>query len=112
MSERTIERTTATGWHIGQGNGEGSIFADEGRMRLEDAGTTLYPICTMVRGWDPAEDDFNARLVAAAPAMYAALQEAVTLLEASYLDHEGTDNGRAVFAGLELCREALSGVEG
>ncbi len=60
-------------WHVGQGNGEGSIFADEGRMRLTDKGTALYPICTMVRGWNDAEDEANARLVAAAPALHAAL---------------------------------------
>lgn len=33
-------------WHAGQGNGEGSVFADEGRMQFESGhGTTLSPIC-------------------------------------------------------------------
>jgi hypothetical protein len=32
---------TATPWHVGAGNGEGAIFAESGRMRLESGGTTL-----------------------------------------------------------------------
>jgi hypothetical protein len=42
-------------------------------MRLESGGTTLYPVCTIVRGWDEAEDQANARLIAAAPCMLLAL---------------------------------------
>lgn len=68
-------------WHRGQGNGEGSVFADEGRMRLESGGTTLFPICSVVRGWDAAEDDANEALIAAAPKMLAALQAYVKELE-------------------------------
>jgi hypothetical protein len=64
---------TATPWHVGAGNGEGAIFAESGRMRLESGGTTLYPVCTIVRGWDEAEDAANARLIAAAPCMLLAL---------------------------------------
>jgi hypothetical protein len=64
---------TATPWHVGAGNGEGAIFAESGRMRLESGGTTLYPVCTIVRGWDEAEDQANARLIAAAPCMLLAL---------------------------------------
>ena len=64
---------TATPWHVGAGNGEGAIFAESGRMRLESGGTTLYPVCTIVRGWDEAEDPANARLIAAAPCMLLAL---------------------------------------
>ena len=60
---------------MGAGNGEGSIFADNGRTRLEIGGTTLYPIALMGRGWDEAEDEANARLIAAAPDMLAALEE-------------------------------------
>jgi hypothetical protein len=63
-----------TPWHLGVGNGEGSIFAESGRMRLEAGGTTLYPVCTVVRGYDKAEDDANARLIAAAPELLYALQ--------------------------------------
>ena len=61
-------------WHMGAGNGEGSIFADNGRTRLEIGGTTLYPIAQIGRGWNEAEDEANARLIAAAPEMLAALQ--------------------------------------
>jgi hypothetical protein len=60
---------------MGAGNGEGSIFADNGRTRLEIGGTTLYPIALMGRGWNEAEDEANARLIAAAPEMLAALEE-------------------------------------
>jgi hypothetical protein len=59
---------------MGAGNGEGSIFADNGRTRLEIGGTTLYPIAIMGRGWNEVEDEANARLIAAAPEMLAALQ--------------------------------------
>jgi hypothetical protein len=59
---------------MGAGNGEGSIFADNGRTRLEIGGPTLYPIALMGRGWNEVEDEANARLIAAAPEMLAALQ--------------------------------------
>jgi len=58
---------TQGAWHIGVGNGTGSIFADSGRTRLESGGTTLYPICQVNGGWNDAEDAANARLIAAAP---------------------------------------------
>jgi hypothetical protein len=60
---------------MGVGNGEGGIFADNGRTRLEIGGTTLYPIALMGRGWNEVEDEANARLIAAAPEMLAALEE-------------------------------------
>ena len=61
-------------WHVGAGNGEGSIFADNGRTRLGIGGTTLYSIAQITRGWNEAEDEANARLIAAAPEMFEALQ--------------------------------------
>lgn len=69
------QKHTPGPWHMGEGNGEGSIFkTGEGRMRLEQpGGTTLYPICAMVRGWNDQEDEANARLIAAAPEMLDAL---------------------------------------
>lgn len=67
-----MSKHTKGPWHTGQGNGEGSIFADEGRMRFEN-GTVLYPICRINTGWDEAEDAANARLVAAAPELFEAL---------------------------------------
>ena len=61
---------TPKSWHVGSGNGEGNIFADEGRMALEDGGTTLYPICTVVKMPNhAAEDEANASLISAAPEM-------------------------------------------
>lgn len=68
-------------WHMGSGNGEGSIFADrDGRMRLEIGGTTLYPICMMGTGWEKDEDQANARLIAAAPDLLDACRRALTEL--------------------------------
>jgi hypothetical protein len=73
------ERPTASSkhtpgpWHMGAGNGEGGIFADDGRMRFEN-GTTLYPIASVNRGWNDAEDDANARLIAASPELLSALE--------------------------------------
>jgi len=61
-------------WHMGAGNGSGSIFADNGRTRLEIGGTTLYSIAQIGRGWNEVEDEANARLIAAAPEMLEALQ--------------------------------------
>ena len=57
------------------GNGAGSIFPESGRVRLEDKGTTLYPIAQINHGWSAAEDDANARLIAAAPELLHALQK-------------------------------------
>ena len=61
-------------WHMGAGNGNGNVFADSGRTRLESGGTTLYPICQVNNGWNEAEDAANARLIAIAPELLDALQ--------------------------------------
>jgi len=50
----------------------------------------------------------NLALIAAAPAMLAALCKAETLLSASYLDHAQTTNGKPIFEGLELVRAAIA----
>ena len=70
-----MSKHTKGPWHVGVGNGEGSVFADEGRARMEQGGTTLYPICNVNRGWDDAEDAANARLIASAPQMLEALSD-------------------------------------
>jgi len=70
-----MNKHTPAPWHVGIGNGEGSIFSDSGRTRLEDGGTTLYPICSYNRGWNADEDAANARLIAAAPELLEALIE-------------------------------------
>jgi len=88
-------------WHEGQGNGEGSIFmTGEGRMRMTDHGTSLYPICRMTRGWEEGEDAANARLVAAAPDVFAALVE----LQANPNDPKA--HGKAL-AAFRLVKEGL-----
>ena len=77
-------------WHVGIGNGDGSIFPEVGRTRLEDGGTTLYPIAQVNRGWNAVEDDANARLIAAAPDLLAALRFAESALDA-YSGGESAD---------------------
>jgi hypothetical protein len=69
-----MNKHTKGPWHIGAGNGEGSVFADTGRTRLEQGGTTLYSICSVTRGWNDGEDAANARLLASAPELLAALR--------------------------------------
>jgi hypothetical protein len=76
-----MNRHTKGPWHVGVGNGEGSIFADSGRTRLESGGTTLYPICEINSGWDESEDAANARLIASAPELLAAAEAALGELE-------------------------------
>jgi hypothetical protein len=97
---------TATPWHVGAGNGEGAIFAESGRMRLESGGTTLYPVCTIVRGWDEAEDAANARLIAAAPAMLEALHglKKCAAITAERLD---IDSSAAIWAWISEAQDAL-----
>ena len=70
-------------WHVGIGNGDGSIFPEVGRTRLEDGGTTLYPIAQVNRGWNAVEDDANARLIAAAPDLLAALRNVIASYRAN-----------------------------
>lgn len=80
-------------------------------MRFEN-GTVLYPICTINTGWDKTEDAANARLVAAAPELLEALHDVLPLLEASFLDHEGTPNANPIFDGLEKVRNAIAKATG
>ena len=70
-------------WHVGTGNGEGSIFAEKGRMKLEEGKTTLYPIATTpIHGDDyTTQDRANARLIAASPALLEALEAVAKLLD-------------------------------
>lgn len=80
-----------TKWHKGQGNGAGSIFADDGRMRCENGATVLYPICTMVKGWNSEEDEANEDLIAAAPELLAELEKAHRFLRKNGYDMESID---------------------
>ena len=91
------KKHTQTPWHIGAGNGEDAIFAESGRMRLEAGGTTLYPVCTVVRGWDEAEDQANARLIAAAPELLEAARLANLELIALGIGSSGSPALRALW---------------
>ena len=95
---------TKGAWHIGEGNGEGSIFADSGRTRLESDGTTLYPICQVNNGWNEAEDAANARLIATAPE----LLEALRVAESELRYHAATRNSEA----LNIVRAAIQKATG
>ena len=98
-------------WHIGSGNGEGSIFAENGRMRLETGGTTLYPICHNVSTWNIDEDDANARLIAAAPDLLAALETCVSELnQLAFLANDKLANA-AIEKGIEAIRKAKGGAQ-
>ena len=75
----TTAKHTPGKWHVGQGNGEGFVFADDGRTRyVPGRGTTLFAICT-VHDFD-GEKDANARLIASAPELLQALQFAARLI--------------------------------
>jgi hypothetical protein len=77
----TEAKHTPGPWHTGAGNGEGSIFCKEGRLRLNDRGTALYSICQVTHGYDQAEDDANASLIAAAPELYEACRRALDFID-------------------------------
>ena len=98
---------TKGAWHIGEGNGEGSIFADSGRTRLESDGTTLYPICEINNGWNEAEDAANARLIASAPE----LLEALRVAESELRYHAATRNSEALTIVRAAIQKATGGAQ-
>ena len=95
-------------WHCGQGNGEGSIFADNGgRVTFSNKGTALHPICHIQNSFEENEDRANARLIAAAPEL---------LEQCKFLEKVLTE---AIMSGdsgadleLDQLRELLAKVEG
>lgn len=110
MIETTAAKHTPGPWHTGAGNGEGSIFCKEGRLRLTDRGTTLYSICHVTHGYDQAEDDANASLIAAAPELLEACRAALPrlmVLADSKLFGEAAD-----IAACILLRSVIAKAEG
>ena len=69
---------------------------------MEIGGTTLYPIARMGRGWNEVEDEANARLIAAAPELLAALKDAEAMLFLLGKEHEET-------GGIEYNADFISG---
>lgn len=102
-------RHTPGPWHMGIGNGIGSVFPETGRTRLEDGGTALYPIASINNGWNTVEDAANGRLIVAAPAMLDALQSVARLLDDPDADHFDADRVQAeVLAAIKLATGGAS----
>jgi hypothetical protein len=104
---KTNTKHTPGQWHIGSGNGEGSIFADNGRTRLEIGGTTLYPICQVNREWEDEEDEANARLIAAAPELLDAAKWASTII-AGYLSANSQEERNYTYKDLQHAGKTLA----
>ena len=101
-------------WRIGKGNGEGSIFAKSGRMRLESGGTTLYPVCAVNHAWDEDadEDAANSKLIAAAPELLEAL---IDLFENCAMVHKhwgAGSNLKEADVAIESAKTAIAKAKG
>ena len=108
----TNTKHTPGQWHIGSGNGEGSIFADNGRTRFEIGGTTLYPICQVNRKWEDEEDEANARLIAAAPEL---LQAILDLFRECAIVHKYWGDGantKEADAAIKRAKDAIAKATG
>ena len=108
------QKHTPGPWHMGEGNGKGSIFkTGEGRMRFEQpGGTTLYPICAMVRGWNDQEDEANARLIAASPEMLEALRGADAAIKYAMAAANTEADYSAICAIQDAVRAAIANATG
>ena len=97
-------------WHCGQGNGQGNIFANNGRMTCEKGVTVLHPICHMLNSFKECEDKANARLIASAPELY----EQARLFERALAsgDLSATHDGLRNCDMLAQVREVLAKVDG
>lgn len=105
------------------------------RTVSQDNEETIYEICTAAENGEPkeiiarvnhcviapgfaiseAEVRANARLIAAAPDLLAALVNCLPLLEASHLDMidaQQEDSADLVFIGLEQVRDAIAKAKG
>ena len=95
-------------WHPGIGNGEGFIFAGNGRMKLNrNGGTTLYSVCRPTTGYDTAEDDANAQLIAAAPDLLLQLQ-----IAAKRIGLANAEGDPILSAWIDDARAAIDKAEG
>jgi hypothetical protein len=104
-----MNKHTPAPWHVGIGNGEGSIFSDSGRTRLEDGGTTLYPICSYNRGWNADEDAANARLIASAPDLLETLRELIVQIYEDVPDDIVSDHFRDALVAAEAAIHKATG---
>jgi len=104
----TNTKHTPGQWHIGSGNGEGSIFADNGRTRLEIGGTTLYPICQVNRKWEDEEDEANARLIAAAPELLQAIKDLFRECAMVHKSWGDGDNTKEADAAIKRAKDAIA----
>lgn len=109
-----MSKHTKGPWHVGVGNGEGSVFADEGRVRMEQGGTTLYPICNVNRGWDEAEDAANARLIASAPELLESLERCTEILwdMTGYLEECRQEPEEQAHQAIKAARAAIAKATG
>ena len=99
---------TPAPWHVGAGNGEGSVFSADGRMRLTDKGTALYPVCTVI-DFD-GEAEANARLIAAAPELLEALIDCGSVLQS--IENQIKGKSVAITLVLEKFRAVITKVTG
>jgi len=105
MSEKQ-ETFTPGPWHCGRGNGEGAIFANNGkRLTIENGLHSLHPICH-VQNTFGKEDQANARLIASAPEML----EMCKLFEDCMANMDGMD-GYDTSYELSKVRAVLAKVE-
>ena len=110
----TQAKHTQGPWHRGSGagNGRDSIFASDGRMRLDYGGTVLYPIANLVEGWDADEDNANAALIAAAPELLMALRCALADLEGIMPEMEPSgDRNHPAWTTITEAQDAIAKAE-
>ena len=91
MSEKQVTFTPGS-WHCGQLNGEGAIFANNGkRLTIENGLHSLHPICH-VQNTFGKEDQANARLIASAPELFEQCKLFEQLLSTLIIEgHSGAD---------------------
>ena len=91
MSEKQVTHTPGP-WHCGQLNGEGAIFANNGkRLTIENGLHSLHPICH-VQNTFGKEDQANARLIASAPELLEQCKLFEKLLTVMIMEgHSGAD---------------------